>query len=169
MPVARFVLGEGFAALAFGLHQVEGRALRIGDHCHMAHAVEVIGSHEQLAALVLQRGNRAADIVNRDIADPRRARAALLHLFAQLHHADHFGACHAADPVIDIRRAAIGKGPADQRFVESLRGIRVRGHQLVPHEIALGVGHGHAPLSSATGANPPKISRLPSNGMGFFS
>ncbi len=141
--------GVGLALGRERVHEVEGRALRVGDHRDAADAGLVLRPHMLLAALGEDRGDGGVDIGDMKIAEPGGPRAACLHLVGQGQHATRIPAVAALDHAI-FEAGSDGVGvdaPPDDGVVETLRRRRFGGHQFVPDEGSRRLSHRLSPRS----------------------
>ena len=144
VPVALAHAGaliSGARCVAVAAHDVEGDALRIGDHRHAADPRHGPRAHMHRSACGLDRIGSRIGIVYAKVEQPAGPRPARCHLGRQPHHpADR------AVPGFDHAVIHFGSGladrPADDVIVERFRRGRVDALQLVPDRGAVWVGHG---------------------------
>ncbi len=122
--------------------QSEGGALRVGDHGVTADVGDVRCALENLAPETLDILDRRIDARSTDINQPVRLRSRALRFRRQRHHSARLGLTRIPQRVAGHAR---GLGLPRHHFrVEGAGGIRIRRHQLVPHEASpnIRVAHG---------------------------
>ena len=89
------------------------------------------------------------DIIDGDITCPHLACAACRHLIGQRHEAANTLAILGEGPVIHAFLPRRLEVPPQQAAIEPRRTVRVHGHQFVPQEVAVIVGHVRPPSRPA--------------------
>ena len=134
-------LGKRRVAGVRGVEQREHRTLRIGNNREAADIWNVRRRNVHGAAEIFDPFGGGVDVIHRDISDPARRRSHFPGVLRLRHHPADRHLSGGKHRVSHAGNGPILGVPADHFRIESLRGLRIARHQLVPNKTAPLISH----------------------------